>query len=173
MRGEMSAFNNQRGKAFNESVAAVLEQVSARRVRARVTSVGTLKIPNDLGDVDVLTVDPEDRLVRVIECKDLALARTPDELSNQLSALLPTDDRDEGAATVRHRRRVKWVSDNVGSIVAHFGLPVDVNWRVIGVFVVDEPLFVSHLQSMSMPVVALEALRASKGTWPQESEPIG
>ena len=124
-----------------------------------------LRLPKHFGDIDVLAVDRAKRVVRVIECKDLALVRTPDELSNQLATFVPSHARDDAAATVKHRRRVDWVADNLDAILAALNLPIDGGWRVEGLFVVDEPLFVPHLRQIDMPVIALEELRRN-----QESE---
>ncbi|HUF09514.1 MAG TPA: hypothetical protein VMO47_09350 [Rhodothermales bacterium] len=117
-------------------------------------------MPKDLGDIDVLLIDPLSHRIQVTECKDLALARTPDELAHQLQALLPKDKHDRDAATVRHERRVAWVRDHGEEILRHFGLEWSAQWDVDGSFVVDEPLFVPHLRGMALRVVALEELYA-------------
>ena len=98
MRGAMSASNDRRGKEFNDEVASVLGKDTKRVVRSRATTFGSLRLPKEFGDIDVLAVDEAEHVVRVIECKDLALARTPDELSNQLTAMLPRSGHEDGSS---------------------------------------------------------------------------
>lgn len=48
--------------------------------------------------------------------------------------------------------------------LSYFDVQSDGDWRVLGLFVVDEPLFLPHLRHMDMTVLALEELRAASGT---------
>jgi hypothetical protein len=158
MKAVISRFNDRRGKQFNDTVAEVLEENEHLIVRKRVTTIGRSKLPNDLGDIDVLVVDARAHRIRAIECKDLALARTPDELAHQLEALFEHDDHDQPRAVKRHRRRVEWLREHSRELAEEFNLAKHER-RFEGMFVVDEPLFVPHLRDIGMEVVALETLR--------------
>lgn len=72
---------------LNGTVAELLKR-DGRIVESRYRKFGPLKMPRELGEIDVLVIDPAKRQVTAIECKDLALARTPQELSNQLEGLM-------------------------------------------------------------------------------------
>jgi hypothetical protein len=80
---------------------AVLKR-DGRIVEPRKRAFGSLKMPRELGDLDVLVIDPAKHRATVIECKDLALARTPQELATQLEALTGTAEESQGAAMARH-----------------------------------------------------------------------
>jgi hypothetical protein len=88
LRRILGEINNQRGKEFNDEVADLLTGDGGVTVKRKVTRVGNLpSIANTLGDIDVLEADPRKRQVRVIECKALALARTPYEMASEIEAL--------------------------------------------------------------------------------------
>lgn len=160
MRSVISEMNDERGFQFNSAVAALLKRDGCI-VEVRKRTFGLLKMPRELGDIDVLVIDPAKRKITAIECKDLALARTPQELSSQLEGLMRGAEHSQGAVTTRHGRRLNWVRENVTGVLAHFGVATANGWQVRGVFVVDEPLFVSHLRDIGMEVVSIESLRAT------------
>lgn len=161
MRSAMSELNDERGYQFNSKVAAVLKR-DGRIVEARKRAFGSLKMPRELGDLDVLVIEPAKHLVALIECKDLALARTPQELATQLEALTGGAGESQGAAMARHGRRVSWVGENLSAVLAHFGVDGVDGWDVRGMFVVDEPLFAAHLRDIGMEVRSLESLHRNR-----------
>jgi hypothetical protein len=160
MRSVMSELNDERGYLFNSKVAELLKR-EGRVVESRKRKFGSLKMPRELGDIDVLVIEPAKRQVTAIECKDLALARTPQELSSQLEGLMGGAEHSQGALTTRHGRRLKWVSENITGVLAHFGIATSDGWHVRGMFVVDEPLFATHLRDIGMEVVSIESLLAN------------
>jgi hypothetical protein len=119
-------------------------------------------MPRDLGDIDVMVIEPPNRRIVVIECKDLALARTPQELANHLEGLAGRAGHESGSATARHARRVNWVRENLPSILAHFGIQDVETWDLRGMFVVDEPLFATQLRNIGTEVKSLESLRSNQ-----------
>ena len=157
MRSAISEMNDERGYQFNSVVAELLKR-DGNIVELRKRTFGLLKMPHELGDIDVLVIDPAKRKVTAIECKDLALARTPQELSSQLEGLMRGAEHSQGVFTTRHGRRVNWVRENVNGILAHFGVATAEGWQVRGIFVVDEPLFATHLRDIGMEVVSIESL---------------
>jgi hypothetical protein len=56
---------------------------------------------------------------------------------------------------------VNWVGENLAGILAHFGVITADGWQVQGMFVVDEPLFATHLRDIGMEVRSLESLHAN------------
>lgn len=57
--------------------------------------------------------------------------------------------------------RVTWVRENVADVLAHIGVATPDGWQVRGMFVVDEPLFATHLRDIGMEVVSIESLHAN------------
>jgi hypothetical protein len=159
MRTAISEMNDIRGERFTDDVAKLISR-QGRIVRVRISEFGEVRMPSERGDIDVLAIDRADKVLTAIECKDLALARTPQELANQLEGLMRGADNSEGRTVTRHGKRLVWVRQNLPAVLRHFGEDDPDRWKVRGMFVVDEPLFVVHLRNIGMDVVSLESLHA-------------
>ena len=160
MLGEL---NGTTGEEFNDRVADLFEHNSAFRVRRRVGKFGSLKVSGpqgDLGDLDVLVADLERRELLVIECKDLAIARTPNELINEVENLV------RGKAThpsivERHKRRLNWVRTHLREVLDWLDVPSRGKWKVTGLIVVDQGLFTPYIETSDLPIHSLDELRES------------
>lgn len=158
LRRMMGEINRERGDAFNNKVAEVYEKNPDLIVRRRTKKFGHLKLNeagNDLGDVDVLVIDRWRRRIKVIECKDLALARTPYEMASEIINLFRGSE--EGKPIVeRHQRRVSWIQQHIGHVVQSVGIEHAGKWKAEGLIVVDQELFTPYLERSKMKVTSLE-----------------
>ena len=76
-----------KGDAFEDSVRLLVTELTGTEAKGRLRKVGGLKIADagaDLGDIDVVGVIPSQRVILCIECKALAMARTPAEIKHQM-----------------------------------------------------------------------------------------
>jgi hypothetical protein len=154
----MGKLCNEQGEVFNNQVADILEQIPGVKVQRRVKKIGQLTIATPrgkLGDIDVLVIDQGRLLLEVIECKDLALARTPYELQFELKNLFQGNN----PIIVRHQRRVDWVRNHLADILKWAGVDDNNNWRVESLIVVDEELFTPYLQQSPVQIVAFQQLK--------------
>lgn len=165
MRKMISEFSQAQGRAFNDKVAELLERRSGLIVRRRVKKVGSRRLTGpagDLGDIDVLAADPAKRLVRVMECKDLAVARTPREMANELANLFGEGSDNRSSIVQRHQRRIDWVGEYLADVIRWLGLDVSKRWRVQGLIVVDQELFTPHLWPSPIAVVSYDRIVAEQ-----------
>jgi hypothetical protein len=164
MKQVMSVVRNEQTKEFNDEVADLLEQNPALTVRRRVKKIGKSKIQGEqgvLGDVDVLVIDPTNFSIKVIECKDFALARAPHEMKNELDELFLGRDkksRREKSAVEHHQERVEWIRSHLSEVLSEFGLDPNATWAVEAMIVTDYELATPHLWSSPIPVVSLSEL---------------
>jgi hypothetical protein len=164
MKQVMSVVRNEQTKEFNDEVADLLEQNPALTVRRRVKKIGKSKIQGEqgvLGDVDVLAIDPRNFSIKVIECKDFALARAPHEMKNELDELFLGRDkknRREKSAVEHHQERVEWIRSHLSEVLSEFGLDPNATWAVEAMIVTDYELATPHLWSSPIPVVSLSEL---------------
>jgi len=103
------------------------------RARENLKKLGGKRIArsdgSDLGDLDVLVVDPTKRVLLAVEVKDFEVARTPVELANEMSKLL----EGSSSAVERHRRRVDFVRANLADALVELGIDDDPGkWQVVG-----------------------------------------
>ncbi|PYS91705.1 MAG: hypothetical protein DMF64_11520 [Acidobacteria bacterium] len=114
MREVMGEINVKRGDAFNNRVADMLEANTKLVVRRKVKRIGRLPLAmpsRPLGDIDVLVADRRRRRLMPIECKDLAVARTPHEMDNEITNLFHGHGRRKSYIE-KHQNRVRWLQDN-------------------------------------------------------------
>jgi hypothetical protein len=160
MKELLGKFNDQRGEPFNDQVADFLEKDSKLIVKRRVKKIGHLRLvgdKGDLGDIDVLAVDIKKRQIKVIECKDLVAARTPNELSNELTNLFLGKQNKESVIQ-RHQKRVDWIKNYLHNVLPWLGIDLEKSskgkWKVDPVIVVNYELLTPFIANSKIPVLS-------------------
>ena len=149
-------------KAFEESVARIITEMTGVPAKVRLRKVGKRRIivgGQDLGDIDVLAVIPSMHVLLLIECKDLALARTPAEIQYQLNELV-YGSSDKSSTIEKHLARTQWVENNLDEVLMQcFGIQRKSRWKVKPVLVSDSELYAPHITNIPFPVWSIETLR--------------
>jgi len=131
-----------------------------------VKKIGSKRLADstgDLGDIDVLIFDTKKKRIIAIECKDLAIARTPYEISSEIINLFRGDEANRSIVE-RHRRRVQWLREHLDATLAWVGLTRTGKWKVEGLIVVDEPLFTPYMQQSPIKVLTLDELMRAQSS---------
>jgi hypothetical protein len=147
----------ERGRAFNDRVADELSAIIETPVRRRVTKLGRLTIADErgpLGDIDVLAIDQSAMVIWAVECKSLAPSRIPAEVANELRDLY--GERGRPGHIGKHTRLVQWLDEHRGQVIEELGLEGD--WRIEGLFVVDDDLYGPYFREAPVPVIPLRRL---------------
>jgi hypothetical protein len=93
-----------------------------------------------------------------LKTKDLAVARTPAELANELNETFQIGGA-RPSALDRHMKRVQWLRDHVNEVLSWLGLDSGRRWKVEGLLVTDTELMSAHLRRTPIPVVSFTTLR--------------
>ena len=93
----------------------------------------------------------------VIECKDLALARTPREMAQELDNLF-RGSRTKRPTIEKHQRRADWVRAHSRELAQWLGIERSSNWNVETLIVLDHRPASAHLAASPIPVLALDGL---------------
>jgi hypothetical protein len=157
----LAGFRHQAGKSFNDAVYNHLERVPLLIVRNRIRKVNHLRIGN-LGDIDILCADQNTTTLWVIECKSLALARTPYEMAQEI-ATLTAEAPAQGSVLKKHQARTVWVEQHLAEVLAWLRADPELGWKVRPLIVVDAAPITPWLKRMPIPVVSLDMLKAH---WP-------
>ncbi len=160
MRELVGKFNSERGETFNDDIADLFEARPPLIVRRRIKKLGKKYIrgkQGDLGDIDVLVIDKNNHRVFVVECKDLAMARTPYELKGELASIF-RGTSGEKSTIEKHRLRTKWVQDNLTSILGELGIALNGNWKIEPILIVDEAMYSSHIYRSPIKVISYRQL---------------
>lgn len=165
MRQLIADFNIERGKKFNDRVAELFEQNPKLIVRRRVKKVNKHRLitpeGDDLGDIDVLTVDARKKRVTAIECKDLAIARTPYEMGSEVKNLFRGHENHKPIVE-RHQRRVEWIRRHLDDVLMWLQVSRSGKWKVEGLIVVDQVLFTPYVYKSPIPVLSLDELAGAQ-----------
>jgi hypothetical protein len=155
-------WREQEAKAFEESVARIITEMTGVPAKVRLKKVGKCRLVmggQDLGDIDVLAVIPEQHVLLPIECKDLALARTPAEIQHQLEELVHGSS-DKSSTIEKHLVRTQWVKDNLDEVLGRcFSIQRKGKWKVKPILVSDSELHAPHITSIPFPVFSIETLK--------------
>lgn len=167
-----SRLANQRGATFAAQVADRYRQVPGLVVAVNVKKVSPpdgRRLMVDSGDIDVVVAFPLRHALRLEECKDLALARMPHEIRNELEAMF-VGRAGKPSTVTRHGRRVDWARAHRAEILAWLGIDcpgrLARRWSVEGRIVTDEPLLTPFMAASAMPVVSFAQLDAELNASP-------
>ncbi len=161
MRRFLGGINDRKGRDFNDRVGEYFISPT-NIVRQRVKKVGQLRLVGphgDLGDLDLLVATPAQHLLRIVECKDLAGARTPFEMSNEVAELFRGSE-EKTSEVEKLQNRTSWVREHLAEVLSWLGLSPSDDWIVAPLIVVDHELLSPYLEHSEIPVVALHELPA-------------
>ena len=146
--------------SFEESVRVLVSEITGVEAKGRVKKLGKQRIAlggADLGDIDVLGVIPSERVMLCIECKALALARTPAEVQHQVEELIGNEGK--LGSIQKHQKRVKWIEEHLDQVLFEcFGIDRKGRWRVKPILVSDGELFAPHIKRIPFGALSIETL---------------
>jgi hypothetical protein len=151
-------WREQEAKSFEESVANTITQITNVPAIIRFKKVKGCKMlvnGQDLGDIDVLAIAPRRHVLLAIECKDLALARTPVEIQYQLKELV-FDSPDKSSTIKKHLARTNWLKNHLGEVLNQcFRIQRKGKWKVKPVLVSDSELYAPYIANIPFPFYQL------------------
>lgn len=161
MKNIMSEFTRASSQSFNAYVTKIVRDLGFE-AREQVSKIGTVRLrdgPDDLGDIDVLVVDPWRKRLYLLECKDFSMARMPLEISTDLQELF-IGRPDRRSAQERHLRRMQWVSDHLGDTLSWLSISgATQKWSVHGAMVLSGAFASPLLKSARLPVWSIRDLK--------------
>ena len=157
MKSFISKHRQKQADKFNDSVADIMRDTLGLRVERRVRKIANFRSEN-LGDIDVLAADLKKQEIFVVECKDISVARTPHELSSEVTRILYSDEKNS-SVVARHEQRVEWARKHIPDIIAFLKLQPSKGWHVKSYILVDEALMTPHLRKCPITVLTLDELK--------------
>lgn len=145
MKEALSRAREEKGENFERRIEAALTGVCDPILR-RVHRFGDLDLHDaggvDLGDIDILALDPSSQSLYLIEAKSLIVARTPRELQNEVSNI----HVGEHSAVERLRGRYEWVLQNYQAVLESLSLTA-ADITVVPLIVIDADLVSARFES--------------------------
>ena len=114
---------------------------------------------DDLGDVDVLLIDLDGKVIYSLECKNFAASRNIKEIIEEIEKLLGSDT-DRGLIE-KHKRRHEWLSGNLDKLGRGYNYDLT-GFTVKSAFVTREGMLFPFLKNLgiTMPFLSLYDLEA-------------
>jgi hypothetical protein len=161
MRSVLAGYRHDAGNRFNDAVYDALRQFQHLIVAKKVHKVDHLGMGH-LGDIDILCADLNETVLWVIECKSLALARTPYEMRMELETLtLSTEDQ---ASTIeKHEARSAWVQHHLPRVLKWIGVDSGRKWTVHPLIVMQTIPLSPLLRDVSIPMISFDMLKKKLG----------
>lgn len=154
MKAVMSKLVNRATAAFNDEVGLILER-GGYKVRKRVDQFGHDRLvgpSGDLGDIDVLALDPARHELWLLECKDMSLGRAPHEVHNDLVALFG-DGAGAHCTETKVRARLHWVETHRDAVASALAVNNASRLRIKAAIVLSRRLLSPLLARATLPVL--------------------
>lgn len=155
MKEALSRTREEKGENFERRIESTLAEICDPILR-RVHKFGDLDLHDaqgiDLGDVDILALDPASRSLYIIEAKSLIVARTPRELQNEVSNI----HVGEHSAVERLNKRYEWVLRNYEVVCESLNITA-ADVAVVPLIVIDADLVSARFES-PFDIVTLDNL---------------
>jgi hypothetical protein len=157
----LAKYRHDAGERFNDAVYDALRQFPHLIVAKKVHKLAHLDLAHR-GDIDILCADLSQTVLWVIECKSLALARTPYEMRNELESLtLSTDD--QSSMIKKHEARSAWVQHQLSLVLKWLGADPGRDWTVRPLIVMETIPISPLLRDVSMPMISFDMLKKRLG----------
>ena len=98
---------------------------------------------------------PNKRIIAVIECKALEVARNAIEISHELEALFTGNSKNE-ATVKKHNKRSEWIKENLPSVLSSVGIHDKNKWRTEPILVVSSEMMTTAFHKSTIPVFQVD-----------------
>ncbi len=156
----MGYFTKERGKNFNNYVYELISGMGRYIVERNVDKINGIYIQKDkqaLGDIDVLVIDQDMNVILAVEVKAFRYARTPYEMAQEHKVMFEGDK----SYQKKHQRRVEWLKEHIDDVKSEYHLE-NADWKVRGVFIVNEPQVSKDIYKHEMVIISKSELTAEK-----------
>lgn len=163
MKRAMSRVSKALAEAFNDRVADAMGSIEGLRVKRRVKKAGKVCTNlRPLGDIDVLAACSTKRVVYLVECKDLSLARTPREIAHMMNALIRGSQKSKSTVE-KHLSRKRWAESNLKELLSWMKFGYSRKWKVEAMIVLDRRPMAAWLAVSPIQIMGLDELLCRLG----------
>ena len=151
----ISKISNKRGSDFNNQVYKKIKELGIFIVDKNLKKINHKNIAdengNTLGDIDVLYIIPNRRLIVLAEAKDFNFSKSPYEMDLEYQKMF-VDKGDKKCFATKHRRRALWANEHLEDVKIQYGLDGD-GWTVKDIFIVSEVIISNAFYGVGARIV--------------------
>ena len=149
--------SNERGKLFNETIVWILRDMKVFDVYPNLKKINKKPISDEngdtLGDIDILFIDVEKQRIYVTEVKSFSFSRNPYEIQSEYNKIF-VDTEQHKCFVTKHNRRIEWVKNHLQDTCEQFELNSKNNWKIVGAFIVEEPIISNKIYNKNMEMIS-------------------
>lgn len=151
----LGKFANERGEALIDEVLQNLNTQDLIHDRdVFISPNGKLKHTEDIGDVDILLVDPVAKILYSLECKAMSPSRNVKEMIEEVSKLFGGGS--EKGWVEKHLERHAWLEQHLDEVSAVYNTDLS-GFQVKSFFVTEEEMLTPHLRKQTLPLPFVSA----------------
>jgi len=120
----MSIFVKHNGQKYRNEVFNWLKQSTVLRItdyEITISEHGHLVADKNYGDIDIMAIDDQLKVIYAIECKNTASARVVHEIKTELDSYIGQDGK--GGHILKHLNRHNWLNQNMEQMVKFIDHP--------------------------------------------------
>jgi hypothetical protein len=155
----ISRIQNKFAKDFERTVADWIKHNTPWIIDSAVSIApnGKLKANDNLGDIDVLAIDTEEKKIYSIECKMINSGRNPREILTEMEKFLGESGNEKKSMT-RHLKRETWLKSHIEIICSAYSLlPGD--YTIKSLFMTSEELATRYIRETPLPIIAFSQVK--------------
>lgn len=153
--------NHIKGKQFRDHVMEWLEEETSLQVvphEVKIKPKGFFVADTDKGDIDILAIDHENKIIYAIECKNTSQAKIAYDIYNEISNYIGLNGKEGMIA--KHIKRDAWLKDNIEQVSSVLKLAGD--YKIKSFVLTKFIMPTKYVKDVPMPVFALSDLKAQK-----------
>ena len=159
MRSLVGSVINENGKKFNKEVKEWLELNTSFTVFSGVP-IAPRKALNsniNLGDVDVLAIDRENKIIFSIECKNIFYGRNPRQMKNEIIKFIG-DKEEDNSWVKKHSKRHEWLVNNLNIVKSVYNLGTE-QFQVSSIILTAKEIPTTYLRDLELPFISFTSLK--------------
>lgn len=121
---------------------------------------GQINADSNYGDIDLMSVDHDRKIIFAIECKNIMRGKNVHEMKNEIDEYLGRNGRIENSKIYQHVKRDAWLRSNIGELSKLVDSPARYEIKSI-IFTANEmPL--AYTQQLKLPLSVKSFIRLRK-----------
>lgn len=148
-----------RGDEFTENVKNWFEENSSLKIEDEVPIAPGKQLDSseNLGDIDILAIDEDKKIIFSIECKHVNFARNPREVDHEIVTIMK-DSKKKKSWITKHSKRDNWLKDNVEKVSKAFDLSSD-SFQIFSVILTAHEIPTTYIHDLSLPFISFTKLK--------------
>ena len=142
---------NKKGAAFTKTVYDYVDSLVGDRIVDQEVPINQnkfLKADKDLGDIDVLVVDHNLKVIFLLECKKTEVARNVKQMVEEVNNLFGSDSKKGWIK--KHEGRYDWIKGNLDLLCKKYKVDL-LEYTVVPVILTSEELPTKYLKLDELP----------------------